>query len=60
MGGQPTEKKPTLAQICDAGMGITEALAFWNELANQPDLTAVQWWAELRRRVSARRGSRVQ
>lgn len=52
------EKPPTLSEMQAEGMGITEALAFWNEIANDPDRTPAECWADLRARVSARRAAR--
>ena len=54
------DRQPSLAEIRAAGLGITAALAFWNEMANDPDRPAAEWWAALRARVSARRAQRLQ
>ena len=53
---QPT-RRPKLSEMRAEGMGITEALAFWNEIANDPDRPVEQCWADLRERVRARRES---
>ena len=53
-------KIPDLPDLQRAGMGITEALAYWNAMMNAPDRDATDWWADLaqymrRREINRRR-----
>jgi len=38
-----------------AGMGLTEALAYWNAMMQQPDVPPQHWWDDLavKRRATA-------
>lgn len=40
-------KLPDLPDIMDAGLGLTEALAWWSFMMNQRDRTPLRWWCEL-------------
>jgi hypothetical protein len=40
-------KLPDLPDMVNAGMGLTEALAFWNYMMNTPGHPAEYWWARL-------------
>jgi hypothetical protein len=41
---------PNLSEMLAAGIGITDALAFWNEMMNSPPQEPGFWWAEMKRR----------
>jgi hypothetical protein len=43
---------PELPNMLAMGMGITEALAFWNEMMNSPQMPASYWWDQIRVRTS--------
>jgi hypothetical protein len=49
-------RKPDLRDMEAAGMGLTESLAFWNEMMNSPD-RPIDWWDEMHARVRARRSA---
>jgi len=46
---------PDLNEMLAAGIGITEALAFWNEMMNSSSQEPGFWWAEMRRRSATSR-----
>ncbi len=35
---------PDLPDMMKAGMGLTEALAFWNKMMNAPGNSSENWW----------------
>jgi hypothetical protein len=41
-------KKPDLPDIMDAGFGLTEALAWWNEMMRDPQRPTAYWWEKLK------------
>lgn len=42
------ERFPDLPDMINLGMGVAEALAFWNEMMNSPIRDADHWWRELK------------
>jgi hypothetical protein len=42
------DKLPDLPDMMGAGMGLTEALAFWNLMMNSPDRDIADWWQKMR------------
>jgi len=44
------ERKPDLPDMMARGMGLTEALAFWNEMMNSPQKPTSYWWKLLTKR----------
>lgn len=51
---------PDLPDMMAAGMGLTQALAFWSRMMNSPAREQTDWWAEIRREVSPASVSRLQ
>jgi hypothetical protein len=49
------EKLPDLSDIMASGMGLTEALAFWNEMMNSPDRNLDYWWGQIQNRDTTSR-----
>jgi len=45
---QESESLPDLPDMIDCGLGLTEALAFWSRMMNQPQVPAREWWEKLR------------
>ena len=43
---------PDLPDMMAMGMGLTEALAFWNEMMNSPQKPTSFWWDQIRVRTS--------
>jgi hypothetical protein len=41
---------PDLPDMMAAGMGLTEALAFWNLMMNSPYRDSADWWHNMRER----------
>lgn len=41
-------KYPDLPDIMAAGLGLTEALAWWSHMMNTPGRSPDFWWQELR------------
>lgn len=39
---------PDLPDMLEAGMGLTQALAFWSRMMNAPDRGERDWWREMR------------
>jgi hypothetical protein len=48
---------PDLPDIQAAGMGLTEALAWWSNMKNKPGHPAAYWWQRLREYQSAKDAS---
>lgn len=46
------EKLPDLPDMMAAGMGLTEALAFWNLMMNSPYRGSTDWWHKMRERAA--------
>jgi hypothetical protein len=44
----PRSGLPDLPDIQAAGMGLTEALAWWSRMKNTPGHPAAYWWQKLR------------
>jgi hypothetical protein len=44
---------PDLPDMMAMGMGLTEALAFWNEMMNSRQKSVSYWWDQIRVRTSA-------
>ena len=57
---RPAKKLPDLPDMTAAGMGLTEALAFWNKMMNAPEYPTHHWWnilEERRKALTARQAS---
>lgn len=49
---------PDLPDMQRAGLGITEALAYWSDMMNSPDRDLTDWWADLARIATKRQINR--
>jgi len=47
------DRLPDLPDMLAMGMGITQALAFWNEMMNSPLKPISYWWDQIRIKTSA-------
>jgi hypothetical protein len=47
------KKRPDLPDMLAMGMGLTEALALWNEMMNSPRMPISYWWDQIKVRTSA-------
>ena len=50
-----TTKLPDLPDMREAGIGLTEALAFWSRMTNDPSRTPAYWWNALGLTITLRR-----
>jgi hypothetical protein len=53
------QRLPDLPDMMKVGMGLTEALAFWNQMMNAPDRDQRDWWEEIAE-ISRRRRRALQ
>ena len=51
---------PDLPDMMHSGMGLTEALAFWNQMMNSSNRTPEYWWAQLRKFADPQTGPTLQ
>lgn len=57
------KRLPDLPDMIAVGIGLSEALAFWNRMMNSPQREKTDWWAEMRRQAipsSSASGMRLQ
>jgi hypothetical protein len=48
IGCEMDERLPDLPDIMAAGLGLSDALAWWSAMMNTPGRPCSEWWAELR------------
>ena len=51
---------PDLPDMMHSGIGLTEALAFWNQMMNSSNRTPEYWWAQLRKFADPQTGPTLQ